>query len=165
MQGRPCSSLVIFALSVAAALVGSAAGCLGGAKGPGRRPGSGTGEVRARARRGAPDAAALKRAREAICDRVEDCAIERNVALARAFGGTPADIDVARMQARLVLHSGYVRRWCQMRMGRHGRGLLMRLHGCLAVTACEPFYRCVAQTRGRMAPAAPAARVSRGTPK
>lgn len=121
-------------------------GCPNEALGPGPR----TGADRQRPPpdpRADADAAAAKRALETICDRMEDCAIERNVALARGYGGNKADLEVARLQARVALHSGYVRRWCLMRLSGLPRPQLLQIHKCLARTACEPFYRCAHQAR------------------
>ena len=94
-----------------------------------------------------PTGEAAKRALETICDRMEDCAIERNVALARTFGGNSADLEAARLQARVALHSGYVRRWWLMRLSGLSASQLMRIHKCLARTACDPFYRCAKLAR------------------
>jgi len=136
------------------------AGCPNEARGPGPR----TGPDRRRPTpdpRSEADAAAAKRALETICDRMEDCAIERNVALARGYGGDKADLEAARLQARVALHSGYVRRWCLMRLSGLPRSQLLRIHGCLARTACDPFYRCAhrAQTARKTSQAPPSARL------
>jgi len=79
---------------------------------------------------------------ETICDRVEDCAVERNVALARENGGLAADVSAARSEARQALVSGGVRRWCLMRTRQLGRPEVKRIHDCLKRTACTPFYEC-----------------------
>lgn len=80
---------------------------------------------------------------EMICDRVEDCSVERNVELAKAFGGTETDLEAARQEARQALVSGTVRRWCQMRVEQLQRPDAERIRGCLGQqTACGPFYQC-----------------------
>lgn len=127
-------------------LGGVSAGCPNEATGPGPR--TGADHRRPPSRTGAtPDTVQAKRAMETLCDRMEDCAIERNVALARGFGGNKADLEVARLQARIALHSGYVRRWCLMRLSSVAKPQLMRIHKCLARTACDPFYRCSQRIR------------------
>jgi hypothetical protein len=94
-----------------------------------------------------PRSAVAKRALETICDRMEDCAIERNVGLARTFGGNKTDLEAARLQARVALHSGYVRRWWLMRLSGLSASKLLQIHKCLARTACDPFYRCAEKAR------------------
>lgn len=133
-------------LLTALLLGGVGAGCPNEAIGPGPR----TGAARRRPPpRSPPDAnaAVAKRTMETICDRMEDCAIERNVALARAFGGSKADLEAARLQARVALHSGYVRRWWLMRLSTLSRSQLLRIHKCLDRTDCDPFYRCALRAR------------------
>jgi hypothetical protein len=89
---------------------------------------------------------------ESICDRVEDCAVERNVRLAKRYGGSPADIAAARREAQQALVSGVVRRWCLMRVGRLQRSEVKRIHQCLAKRACALFYQCAAFPRARARP-------------
>jgi hypothetical protein len=92
---------------------------------------------------------------EMICDRVEDCSVERNVGLAQAYGGTPADVEAARHGARQSLVSGGVRRWCQMRVAQLERSDAARIHGCLKQqTTCGPFYQCAdfPRAQARVAP-------------
>lgn len=96
---------------------------------------------------------------EMICDRVEDCSVERNVALAQSYGGTPADLDAARREARQALVSGAVRRWCQQQVEQLGKPDAARIHGCLKQqTACGAFYQCAAFPGGapRVPPRRPA---------
>jgi len=87
---------------------------------------------------------------ETICDRVEDCAVERNVRLARRYDGSPRDIAAARREAQQALVSGMVRRWCLMRVGRLQRSDVKRIRQCLAKRACSPFYRCAAFPQARV---------------
>jgi len=140
-------------------LGGASAGCPNEALGPGTQPA----HRRQPASKTSTDPAEVvsKRAMETICDRMEDCAIERNVALARGYGGNTADLEAARLQARIALHSGYVRRWCLMRLSRRAQPELMQIHKCLARTSCEPFYRCAQQTQsaGAHSRARPSARL------
>ena len=95
-----------------------------------------------RARPETPGMAQLRRRAETICDRIEDCAIERNESLARTYGGTAQDITMARHQARRALHSGLVRRWCLLRLSGTAVKQIQRIHGCLSNSACDPFYKC-----------------------
>ncbi len=139
-------------------VVGVGAGCPNEAIGPVARTGADKRQP-PNSRAARANAAAAKRAMETICDRQEDCAIERNVALARAYGGTKADLESARLQARIALHSGYVRRWCLMRMSSLRRPQLMQIHKCLSRTACEPFYQCAARVRNTPPPASSSARL------
>ncbi len=128
-------------LITALLLGGVGTGCPASAIGPNPRTGGDHRRSATQPRTG-PIGAVAKRALETICDRMEDCAIERNVALARTFGGNKADLEAARLQARVALHSGYVRRWWLMRLSGLSGANLMRIHKCLARTACDPFYQC-----------------------
>lgn len=83
--------------------------------------------------------------KHAICDRVEDCAVERNEALARSYGGTDEDVKLSRMEARQALASGVVRRWCDLQVGHMTRSNVERIHECLShKRSCLPFYQCAA---------------------
>ena len=99
---------------------------------------------------------------ETICNRVEDCAVERNVRLARDFGGNPADVAAAKREARQALVSGAVRRWCLLRIKRLRVPQVQRIHGCLKRLSCTPFYRCAnfpgAHARSRRPPPRAASR-------
>jgi len=139
---RPNLSLPLI---TALLLGGVVTGCPASAIGPGPRTGPDR-QARTEPRR-TPGGEVAKRALETITDRMEDCAIERNVALARSFGGNKADLESARLQARIALHSGYVRRWWLMRLSGLTGSQLMRIHKCLDRTACDPFYRCAQKSR------------------
>ncbi|MFH2010559.1 MAG: hypothetical protein ABI333_28420 [bacterium] len=147
MTPRP---LLLTAAAVAVLLGG---GCPNEKSGPGARTARPADPSR-RARRASLDAAPLRQQIETICDRMEDCAVERNVDLARTYGGTPADITLAREQARTVLHTGFVRRWCQQRLHALTLRDIVRIHRCLRRTACDPFFKCakLASTTGSPVP-------------
>ncbi len=139
---RPNLSLPLITVLL---LGGVGAGCPASAIGPGPRTGT---DQRPRTEpRADPGRAVARRAMETICDRMEDCAIERNVALARTFGGNKAALEAARLQARIALHSGYVRRWWLMRLSGLTGSQLLQIHKCLDRTACDPFYRCALKAK------------------
>lgn len=80
---------------------------------------------------------------DALCDRVEDCAVERNTLLAKESGGVETDVEAARQEAQQALVSGDVRAFCLLRVKRLGRGEVERIHGCLKTEqGCDGFYRC-----------------------
>lgn len=80
---------------------------------------------------------------DALCDRVEDCAVERNTALAKESGGVDEDVEAARREAEQALVSGDVRTFCLLRVTRLGRADAGRIHGCLkSERDCAGFYRC-----------------------
>jgi hypothetical protein len=98
---------------------------------------------------------------EAICDRVEDCAVERNAALAKESGGNDQDVGAAMADAREALVSGSVRSFCLLRTRKLGRPDAERIHGCLGTNkGCADFYRCAdfPGSESRARPAAPQAR-------
>lgn len=79
---------------------------------------------------------------DAICDRVEDCAVERNVSLARSLAGTRDDVEAARDDARRAVLSGHARRWCLLQLSGLPVSTIRRAHRCLSKTDCDPFFRC-----------------------
>jgi len=79
----------------------------------------------------------------AICDRVEDCTVERNEALTRSYSGTEEDLRLSRLEARQALAQGVVRRWCELQVGRMPRSKAERVHLCLNQhQSCGAFYQC-----------------------
>lgn len=93
---------------------------------------------------------------EGICDRVEDCAVERNTTLVEKSGGTPEDVAAAKHEAQQALVSGDVRAFCLIRTRKLSRQEAERIVGCQKrVTGCEAFYQCAdfrgAESRTRTA--------------
>lgn len=80
---------------------------------------------------------------QALCDRYEDCVVERNENLARAVGSTPLDLDAAREEARTAVLVGAARRWCQLRLGAIEPASLRARQACLAQKECGALSRCL----------------------
>ena len=94
---------------------------------------------------------------QTLCDRYEDCVVERNETLARAVGGLPADVDAAREEARASVLVGAARRWCQLRLGALDPAGLRARQACLAQRECGALARCLlgASPRPVTEPSAP----------